>query len=316
MIALRRKMLRMSKAGAAIFACAIIAACVLPGGEAQSADVKKTVAAPVSLPAPVTIVAQAAPTAPASKPAAPGDLYGTEPIPLTPVQCGQCHTSIFRFLKQDGGKHKFECQNCHQEFHSYSPVKGNWAALMPKCASCHTLPHGPKQTECLSCHANPHTPRKVVMTEKLASGCADCHSSPAAQLKQYPSKHTLQPCQACHTSHGLIPSCANCHQPHYKEQAMATCTGCHPVHQPLQIAFKSDTDLKTCSGCHDKVYGSWSKSPSKHGKVSCVTCHTKHGMIPKCVDCHGRPHSEALLEKFRDCLTCHLDPHDPPVKKK
>lgn len=315
MTAMREKLLRMSQSGVAIIACAFIAACVLPAGEAQSADGKKTVAAQVPVAVSNATLAQAAPTAAAGK-AASGDLYATEPEPLTPVQCGQCHTSIFRFLKQDGGKHKFDCQDCHLEFHSYNPTKGNWEALMPKCASCHTLPHGPKLTECLSCHANPHAPLKVVMTEKMASGCADCHSSPAAQLKQYPSKHTLQPCSACHTSHGLIPSCANCHEPHYKEQAMSTCATCHPAHQPLQIAFKGNVDLKTCSGCHDTVYGSWSKSPSKHAKVSCVTCHTSHGMIPNCADCHGKPHSEAMLGKFPNCLTCHLDPHDPPVKKK
>src|SRR5437016_1788191 len=74
--------------------------------------------------------------------------YATEPQLLTVAQCAQCHPSLFRNLKDDGGRHRFACQSCHNAFHTYSPKKGNWDAIMPKCSSCHEAPHGPKVTNC------------------------------------------------------------------------------------------------------------------------------------------------------------------------
>lgn len=249
-------------------------------------------------------------------PALAQDPYAVEPQPLTVAQCGQCHISYFRYLKNEGGRHKFDCQDCHQKFHAYSPRKNNWDELMPLCSNCHTLPHGEKQTECLACHANPHTPRKVVMDERLKSACADCHASPAAQLAQFPSAHTEQGCDACHDSHGFIPSCFNCHEPHYQGQILESCVGCHPVHKPKVIAYTTGADMQTCGSCHGAVYATLTGSPSKHAQVHCAACHESHGQVPSCSDCHGRPHSEALLAKFPNCLDCHLDAHNPPIKTK
>ena len=116
-------------------------------------------------------------------------LYATEPQPLTVTQCGQCHPGVFANLKNDGGKHQFDCQKCHTTFHAYNPKKGGWDALMPKCASCHADPHGKAITDCASCHTNPHTPRKVAMAA-LVNACATCHAAPKEQLVKFPSKHT------------------------------------------------------------------------------------------------------------------------------
>lgn len=247
---------------------------------------------------------------------ATASLYASEPVPLTPVQCAQCHTPIYNNLKNDGGRHRFECQKCHQAFHSYSPVKNNWLELMPKCRNCHLLPHGEKITDCTSCHSNPHAATKIPMSKNLLASCVICHSGPPEQLKKFPSKHTNLACDDCHTSHGFIPSCNACHKPHYEGQDFKTCTKCHPVHKPLQIMFTKDADARTCSACHQDVYTKWSKTPSKHGKVNCANCHTEHGFIPACSACHNQPHSKQLHERFPKCLTCHQDPHDLPVKQR
>ncbi|AJE04123.1 cytochrome c [Geobacter pickeringii] len=245
------------------------------------------------------------------------DLYAAEPPPLTVTQCGQCHPGVYQGIKNDGGRHTFHCQNCHKTFHSYNPNKGNWADIMPKCASCHTLPHGPSFTECAACHQNPHAAAKVPMSQKLLSSCAGCHAGPPEDLKKYPSKHSSLSCADCHTAHGLIPSCSMCHKPHYEGQDFKSCASeCHPVHMPKQIRYTKDAGARTCGSCHDKVYATWSKSPSRHGKVNCAACHTKHGFIPQCTDCHGLPHSKQLHERFPKCLTCHQDPHNPPVRQR
>lgn len=282
--------------------------CVKPVAESQAAPAPQADTAPVAAlePAPSPVA-----TAPAS-----GNPYDAPIEKMTTAQCGQCHTSYFQALKNEGGRHQFDCVKCHVVFHAYNPKRNNWDELMPKCESCHALPHGPAQTECLSCHTNPHRPVGVPLSDRLTQNCASCHAGPTAELQQFPSKHTMVACVDCHSeSHGNIPSCFVCHEGHYPEQPIESCLPCHPVHKPRQIAFTQNTELKTCSGCHSGVYGVWAASQSKHAQVSCVACHEQHAMIPQCSQCHGEmPHNAALHAKFPDCLTCHLDPHDPPVK--
>ena len=240
------------------------------------------------------------------------DLFAKEPVPLKPVQCGQCHEGIYNKLRNNGGKHKFVCSNCHETFHSYNPVKKNWNEIMPKCANCHDEPHGARFTECLKCHQEPHTPLMVPYNNYLISECGNCHTGPAGQLRKYPSAHTEQGCDACHQSHGQIPSCFECHEPHIPNQPLEACKACHPVHKPLQITYGKG-NAQTCSACHSGVYDEWSHTKSKHGKVDCADCHTRHGEIPKCQRCHGQPHNAGILAQFPNCLDCHINVHDLPT---
>jgi len=243
------------------------------------------------------------------------ELYAVTPEPLTTAQCAQCHTGVFGSLKRDGGRHRFDCQGCHQAIHAYNPRKGGWDELMPKCSSCHTEIHGAANKDCSSCHANPHAPRKVAMTPRLTGSCATCHTAAKADLARFPSKHSLLACQRCHTSHGFKPSCSACHKPHYQGQGYGTCAACHPVHRPKQVAYPATEPAATCGSCHAKVYAKWRGTPSRHAKVNCASCHkTRHGYIPQCTECHKAPHPRALLDRFPKCLACHLDVHDLPSK--
>lgn len=244
-------------------------------------------------------------------------LYSAEPVPLTPNQCGQCHISYYKSLKSDGAKHQFDCQKCHTVIHAYNPKKGNFDALMPKCASCHNAPHGKVMVDCATCHTDPHAPKKVAMGQRLLNNCAECHPGPKQQLDKFPSKHSKVSCSRCHTSHGYIPQCAACHKPHYPSQAAATCTKCHPVHSPLQINWDNTVaTTETCNACHGKIVNKLRSSPSLHAKVACVECHhTKHKFKPNCQECHTAPHAPIFLKNFPNCLTCHLDVHDPVGKK-
>ncbi len=246
------------------------------------------------------------------------DLYALDPVALQPVDCGQCHVGQFGDLKQAGGKHRFDCQECHQIFHAYNPRKNNYDDLMPECATCHGQQHGPKQADCISCHRNPHAPLKIPALDRLANACSDCHASPTAELKKFPSAHTVQGCQSCHHErHGYIPDCFECHDGHFDGQSVESCAECHrKVHAPLNISFAADADSRSCSTCHVSVYGRWQGTSSKHGEVLCSMCHQEHGKIPDCQECHGEPHEKGRMEMFPNCLTCHIDVHDLPVKKK
>ncbi len=244
-------------------------------------------------------------------------LYAVDPQPLTLDQCGQCHPVHFTDIRQQGGKHQFDCRECHTTFHAYNPRKNNFSAIMPDCTECHTLIHGDKHSQCLGCHSNPHAATKAPSLAVVISFCADCHTDQGAQLAEKPSLHTELSCDECHHSeHGLIPSCAECHQPHFSSQDFAGCIACHPAHQPLEIPFNPDIELQTCSGCHDDIFAKWQSTVSLHGQVSCAECHTAHKEIPDCRTCHGTPpaHSKTMLKKFPNCLDCHLDVHDLPTK--
>jgi hypothetical protein len=250
-------------------------------------------------------------------PPAPG-LYAAEPVPLTPAQCGQCHPSAYRDLKTGGGRHSFQCDNCHTRFHAFNPTKQNWQELMPKCATCHIVPpHGPKLATCHDCHGNPHAPKQIPMSTELINSCNTCHSSPFEQLQDFPSAHTKLQCRNCHISHGYIPGCNACHKAHFPGQDFKTCAmECHPVHMPREIKYKTDVDPRACGACHSPVLARWSASSSKHASVNCAACHhTKHGYIPVCTECHSLPHSKELHQHFPNCQTCHQDAHNPPVKR-
>ena len=245
------------------------------------------------------------------------ELYATAPQPLTTAQCGQCHESHFARLKNDGGRHRFECQQCHAIFHAYNPTKGvaAYQELMPQCAGCHTLPHGKTVTDCANCHNDPHAIKKPVMGARLAGACASCHAKPKAELTENPSKHSKVECDACHTAHGFKPSCNACHQPHSPEQGFDTCTKCHPVHKPKLVTYGADIQNGFCASCHGAVAGKLKGSASKHATVTCVACHRdRHKAIPECAACHHEPHPKVFLDMYPKCLSCHLDPHDLPTK--
>lgn len=245
------------------------------------------------------------------------ELYATAPQPLTANQCGQCHPSLFGNIRDNGAKHRFDCQKCHSVIHAYSPRKNNYDEVMPKCGTCHEQPHGAKITACSTCHTNPHTPKAVAMNATLMNACSQCHSGPQEQLLKFKSKHTKLACSKCHTAHGLKPSCFNCHKPHHAGQEVTTCNKCHSVHSPLQVTYTKDSPAVTCGSCHTKVFAKWQKTESKHAKVNCAFCHRdKHRFIPQCRECHPTPHPEGIIGKFPKCLSCHLDVHDLPVRPK
>lgn len=150
----------------------------------------------------------------------------------------------------------------------------------------------------------------AAMAQPAALGVADCikcHDVQTAQIDANGAKHKTEiDCQACHEGHRPksaknIPQCSNCHsgKSHYEIKG---CTGCHNPHQPLLIAITGQ-QKDVCLSCHPGIGKELSANPSKHATFACNFCHAdKHGMIPKCVDCH-KPHSAAMTQA--DCATCH-----------
>ncbi|NWF98697.1 MAG: cytochrome C [Nitrospirae bacterium] len=289
----------------------IIACAAAPVAPPQSQQPPMQVAA-----APQTPPAQQPVVEPPKPSPKPKDVYEMEISPLTPADCARCHPGVFNEIKGEGGKHKFDCQKCHTKFHQYNPVKQNWNEIMPQCKTCHGLIHGEKFAACATCHSNPHAPKtQMTMSAEMSKVCGDCHTKVGQEVKTNVSKHTNVACSSCHhDKHGYIPSCMECHKPHTSTLTVKECLACHPVHSPLKISYPISTVNDICGSCHGVVYGKLKANASKHSTLTCASCHTKHRFIPKCEDCHSKPHGEALLKKFPNCADCHVGAHDLPSK--
>ncbi|NPA95764.1 MAG: cytochrome C [Thermodesulfobacteria bacterium] len=294
----------------------------------------KEVAAPEKLQVAEAVAAQQGPSTPA--PQADGvSLYQQEPRSLKPVECGSCHKGEYTRLKNSNSKHRFDCLRCHTQLHAYIPPKHNYEEIMPKCTRCHGLKHGKAFPKCLQCHTDPHSPLDIPFTGvqkkmkgpngKMVVACEVCHWEPEGkQMQEHPCKHnTEEGCVGCHidaidaTKHGMKPTCFDCHEPHVQGQTYQDCLVCHNPHMAKNILqYPEDTDNKVCGSCHDTIYEDLQRNHTKHSELHCAECHVRHGQIPKCQDCHGLPHGEALHKRFPNCLKCHLDPHNLPVLKK
>ncbi len=256
-----------------------------------------------------------------SVPARPA-IFDQNVQPLTMQQCSQCHIGVFKLLKNQGQRHQLECTFCHEAYHTYAPGKVEYTEAIPKCTTCHGTPHGVSDqvTTCSNCHGNAHSPLNIPTI--TADQCIMCHTGPPQQLRDFPSKHSEVACTDCHTTHGLIPSCYACHSEkggepyHLTNVDTAQCATCHPVHNPLKLAYADDAPQTQCAPCHkneshERVLKTIQKANSKHNtEVTCAGCHTEHGKIPSCFDCHDTDgHRAGLTDP--DCLRCHVNPHEP-----
>lgn len=239
---------------------------------------------------------------------------------LSTAECARCHISEFNRLKYNGAKHQSQgCTDCHTEFHVYSPLKNNYAEIMPKCSTCHKeSPHGKDQVvqKCLSCHKDPHGPLvSIPDPADLEQQCRICHAKVAESMIKYPSTHTEEECSSCHSQkHGRIPECSECHDNHSPMAPMGTkeCFSCHPVHTPLNIIYSGQVSNNVvCAGCHNVPFEQLKTNQTKHSALACAQCHPKHKQLMTCQQCHGKsPHYAAIHAKFPKCGSCHGTAHD------
>jgi hypothetical protein len=223
-------------------------------------------------------------------------------IPST--DCAACHDQVFSTLSSSPSKHNtLTCATCHEAEH------GN----IPQCGQCHQ-PHAPDMADasCKNCH-QAHSPAPTVFGDAVSSAdCGACHDGAFKTLSTSQTKHQQVSCVECHAqTHGNIPQCNQCHEPHSKDMVQGDCTSCHGAHKPMPVLYGEKVASQHCAACHDDAYNLLQVSKSKHHDLSCSGCHQeKHTMIPACQDCHGIPHPPKMLERFPDCGTCHGMAHD------
>jgi predicted CXXCH cytochrome family protein len=227
---------------------------------------------------------------------------------LTVDDCVKCHSEEPAQITANGASHKTEinCLECHRGHRPSSPNN------IPQCSECHSgNAHYEVSEPCLSCH-NPHQPLKISIVGEQKQVCVSCHADPEKQMVDNPTQHATFSCNFCHAdTHGNIPECVSCHEPHSATMTQADCAACHKAHMPLAVSFPDSTASELCAACHDTVLATLSASKTKHSQLLCATCHAgKHKTVPACTDCHGQPHPKAMHERFPKCGDCHGIAHD------
>ena len=230
-----------------------------------------------------------------------------EAASLQNTDCIKCHKTEPASVERNGGLHKTAvgCLDCHTEH----PPLGTEA--IPECSMCHSGEPHYELENCGSCHSDPHQPLALQLDDNITTACLTCHPEQGKELQDHPSKHTEVACTFCHTTHGEIPDCSVCHEPHDQSQTTSDCLGCHPVHQPLVIRYSDETPRSYCTPCHEEYGDLMNKTTTAHKTFTCAFCHRGgHPVVPQCETCHGKPHSAAQHKAMPNCLDCHLDAHN------
>ncbi len=232
-------------------------------------------------------------------------VYTVKIQPLKTQQCGRCHYSFYDQLRNEGGKHRIDCQRCHEQFHVYRPGRVKYEDILPKCETCHGQIHGAGLAGCAECH-EAHAPMNLPANRALEQGCYICHPEADKEMKTYVTQHTELYCFTCHhTRHRHVPECMECHQPHTRRMTQADCLACHPPHKALQVIYPENIPQESCAGCHRHAYDKLKKSGTKHTALGCARCHPEHRAIMQCQDCHPETHGADMLQKYPVCGRCH-----------
>jgi predicted CXXCH cytochrome family protein len=189
---------------------------------------------------------------------------------LTVDDCVKCHSEQPAQIAANGASHKTEinCQECHE---GHRPSSEN---NIPNCNDCHDgSAHYEVEVACLSCH-NPHQPLNVTLEGEHKKVCISCHAGPNKQMVANPSKHATFACNFCHAdTHGTIPDCVDCHEPHSEAVTQADCATCHKPHKPLELMYPPSTASTLCAACHGQPHAA-----------------SMHERFPKCGECHNIAH--------------------------
>ena len=128
-------------------------------------------------------------------------------------------------------------------------------------------------------------------------------------LGKFGGKHLEKRCNFCHEQHGFMPQCSNCHRLFHGDEII-DCAECHTdAHAPNENTFRvTGVENDVCGACHADIQNKFEVYPTKHNDLDCSMCHSKHGAIPGCTNCH-RPHDDTMTAD--DYQTCHVSAHQP-----
>lgn len=205
------------------------------------------------------------------------------------TNCTSCHTV--------GGKgvDRAKCLSCHEPLRDRIEAgTGYHAGVSERCESCH---HGHlgKDFDMVNLDETSFDHRETgyeLLGSHLNIECRDCHKPDlitASDVRQSDAVVALDK-----TFLGLSVMCVDCHaaaEPHDGQFAQNACSDCH--------ATTKWTETESFS--HDQARF---QLTGLHASVTCESCHS-----PQLI-ASGDSVVQYVSLEFRECSTCHADPHD------
>jgi hypothetical protein len=208
------------------------------------------------------------------------------------LECSACHAPAGApFAERFPGRSAGQCSACHEDVHEGQFDAGAFADQ--ECDACHEL-----------AHFDPHafTTEKHALAALELSGrhleidCEDCHAETSAD--------------GARLFHGTPDACDACH------------ADAHAGFFAPFLAGRIPPEHGECARCHDSASFAHAEAGFDHGtftgfavlgahaESACTVCHEPRDEADETGRTFGRVGARfGSFVEFRDCSTCHADPH-------
>ena len=262
-------------------------------------------------------------------------------VPVTGVQCGNCHTntatSFVTYTMTHSAVSASRCDSCHNGSYTSEGTKGalgtasyagHVATTGRDCITCHASAattftswsgavyvHQPSDTNCSSCHNGtiatgnttpPHIPVTGVQ-------CSNCHTNTATSFITYTMTHSAvsaSRCNSCHngsyTSQGTSGATGTASYPGHVATGGQDCITCHAAAATTFTSWSGATYAHqpsdtNCSSCHNGTTATGNTTPP-HIPVTGVQCSNCHTNTATSFATYTMTHSAVSASR---CDACH-----------
>jgi ribosomal protein L44E len=266
-----------------------------------------------------------------------GDEEGEHPIPLSPVNCDNCHAEIGEIYRNsDHGKAALErndelaptCKDCHTK-HNILPPTDKESSTYPlnipfTCGRCHredtemTKTHDLNQHNVVANYSMSIHGKGLFFDGLIVTAvCSSCHTAHNVLRASNPESsvnrnNIIDTCNQCHV--GIVDKFKT--SVHSKtvtrtDKRLPICYDCHNSHTIADVSRKDFRLIiaNQCNSCHE--HESETYLDTYHGRASMLRGGEK---TAKCSDCHGshniqpKKHEESMINEaniVRTCSQCH-----------
>ena len=262
-------------------------------------------------------------------------------VPVTGVQCGNCHTntatSFVTYTMTHSAVSAARCDSCHNGSYTSEGTKGalgtasyagHVATTGRDCITCHAsaattftswagavYAHQPSDTNCSSCHngtiaTGNTTPPHIPMT---GVQCSNCHTNTATSFATYTMTHSAvsaSRCDSCHngsyTSQGTKGALGTASYAGHVATGGQDCITCHAAAATTFTSWSGATYAHkpsdtNCSSCHNGTTATGNTTPP-HIPVTGVQCSNCHTNTATSFATYTMTHSAVSASR---CDSCH-----------
>jgi len=261
------------------------------------------------------------------------------PIPLSPVDCANCHEEIGEiYQNSDHGQAALEkhdklaptCKDCHTE-HNILPPTDEKSSTYPlnipfTCGRCHregtkmTKSHDLNQHNIVENYSMSIHGKGLFIDGLIVTAvCSSCHTAHNVLKANNPKSsvnrnNIIETCNQCHV--GIVDkfkTSVHSETVTKTSERLPVCYDCHTSHNIADVT-KKDFRLiiaEQCNNCHE--HESETYMETYHGRASMLYGGER---TAKCSDCHGshniqpKDHDDSMINEaniVKTCSKCHAN---------